>query len=424
LGIRQVEAEKDDFHFVCKDCKQKTEDAKRPNIKIKFRAGLSASPPQVKGQHTAEDPSPTLKFKAVEIPIQQPQNSRSTSQDQYTNLPISSPRKVANGVVPSPYLQHATSSASSNNSAHQSGISPQTRPSPSSAYLNGSQQSHAMYSYPSNPRHRQSPVTTPYTNGHASSVFPTSPEHLQGGGPASGYGNNQYPNYPAHQPQSVSQLPHPSLHSTPQTRPVPDQTLYGAAATPNNQTQVRLPSPVINCPSMSPTQGNPDVGPVAGVLQRNSTGNSMSPPLFHSPTLLHQNQRDAAQQNHAYQFTPHTNGNSNSHQTYSNVNNPNNGNQPQHLSGLSPTKHSPAPFTSQTHSSSPHIPPATTSRSVSGTLIFPPSEMLQPSPKQLSKSPVPTPSKAMTPATVGKGELERVSDEIRDRLEERTSGGA
>jgi hypothetical protein len=43
--------------------------------------------------------------------------------------------------------------------------------------------------------------------------------------------------------------------------------------------------------------------------------------------------------------------------------------------------------------------------------------MLQPSPKQLSKSPVPTPSKAMTPAGVGEGELKRISEEVRDKVE-------
>ena len=47
LGIAQADAEKDDFHFVCHDCKRREEDAKRPKIpSLKFHIGSSSSPPQ------------------------------------------------------------------------------------------------------------------------------------------------------------------------------------------------------------------------------------------------------------------------------------------------------------------------------------------------------------------------------------------
>ncbi|KAL9131235.1 MAG: hypothetical protein Q9217_000777 [Psora testacea] len=49
LGISQQEAEKDDFHFLCHDCKRREEDAKKPKIpSLKFKLGSSSSPPNPK----------------------------------------------------------------------------------------------------------------------------------------------------------------------------------------------------------------------------------------------------------------------------------------------------------------------------------------------------------------------------------------
>ena len=46
LGISQAEAEKDDFHFICRDCKRREEDAKKPKIpSLKFKLASSNSPP-------------------------------------------------------------------------------------------------------------------------------------------------------------------------------------------------------------------------------------------------------------------------------------------------------------------------------------------------------------------------------------------
>ena len=47
LGFTQEEAEKDDFHFICGDCKRREEDKKKPKIpSLKFHIGSSSSPPQ------------------------------------------------------------------------------------------------------------------------------------------------------------------------------------------------------------------------------------------------------------------------------------------------------------------------------------------------------------------------------------------
>ena len=80
LGISQTEAEKDDFHFVCQDCKRRAEDAARPKIPpLKFHLGSSSSPPNPKSTHSANDSRkrkpvgeggqmpPLKKFKPVEI---------------------------------------------------------------------------------------------------------------------------------------------------------------------------------------------------------------------------------------------------------------------------------------------------------------------------------------------------------------------
>ncbi|KAJ5374939.1 hypothetical protein N7517_006945 [Penicillium concentricum] len=71
LGISQQAAEKEDFHFVCRDCKQKEEDSNRPKLPpLKFRVSASASPsaaPPVSKKQKAEDdedhapPSPVKK---------------------------------------------------------------------------------------------------------------------------------------------------------------------------------------------------------------------------------------------------------------------------------------------------------------------------------------------------------------------------
>ncbi|KAI4128743.1 MAG: hypothetical protein LQ338_002586 [Usnochroma carphineum] len=80
LGISQSEAEEDDFHFICQDCKRRAEDAARPKIPpLKFHLGSSSSPPNQQSKHSANDGKkrrsdgeegqmpPLKKFKPVEL---------------------------------------------------------------------------------------------------------------------------------------------------------------------------------------------------------------------------------------------------------------------------------------------------------------------------------------------------------------------
>jgi hypothetical protein len=401
------------------------EDAKRPNIKLKFRAGLSSSPPEVRGRHPTEELSPAMKFKAVEIPAQQPQNVRPPGQGQRLNRPSNSPRKVANGVAPSPYLQHAASNVSNGHSADQPNQTPDAHRSSGSASTRSSAKPHATYPYPSNPPHHQSAAASAHTRHHQFNSLQFSSQNLQDSQPSSRHNTNQHSDHRAQQPQSVSRQQNLSVSSTPQTRTIPSQAPYGVIPSPNPQREGRLPSPVLNRPLISPTQGNPDVAVVAGVPQRSTTSASMSQPPSQTVTNQRHSSSAAPPFNRPYQSTAHINGELHDQAQSVNINH----NQHQHLSGLSPTKHSPSlplPPTPSTAHNAPSPPPplqsAPVARSVSGTPIFPPTEMLQPSPKQLSKSPVPTPSKAMTPAGVGEGELKRISEEVRDKVEEVTKG--
>ena len=151
-----------------------------------------------------------------------------------------------------------------------------------------------------------------------------------------------------------------------------------AGATP----AARLPSPILNRPSLSPTQGYHNVAASSGVPQKSSSGYSPS-------SLDSTNQR---------------------------------------TTGHSPTKHLPSLGTQQAHlhhsripSLSPRAPSANADTisvvSPSGTPILPPAETLAPSPTQLRKSPVPTPSKQARPGRVGEEEMKRVNDEAVARFQ-------
>lgn len=426
LGIRQIEAEQDDFHFICKDCKQKLEDAKRPNIKLKFRAGLSSSPPQAREKHVSGTPSPRMLFGAVEVGAQQPHSGRLPGQGQHSGAPVDSLCKVANRVVPTPYMQRVASSTSECHSAIQTSQSPSSRPASSSAQTNGCQHPHPIYPFSSNSPHHQSTASSAYTNGHALDASQTQSQLDQASRPASDCSKKQYSGYEVHQTQVISKNQSKPMNPAPRTHSVAHQASNGGVPTSHVQ-QGLFPSPVLKRPSMSPAQGNRDTGPVAGVPQRSLSGTTTSPPS--QPILeLDQNKPINLQYKNLCQGRRHINGESNGTDQGSNVDHNQNHDQHQHFPGLSPTKHSPclpSPTPSTvlaTSSPSPHLPPEVHGRSVSGTSIFPPTERLQPSPKQLSKSPVPTPSKALTPGYPGEEELKRISEEAQDKAEGERAG--
>ncbi|RMZ82775.1 hypothetical protein DV738_g1492, partial [Chaetothyriales sp. CBS 135597] len=328
LGIPKSAAEKDDFHFVCDDCKRKEEEANRPRIVLKFSKAPSSSPAPPSPAQVA--PSPQKKLVGVDVPIHLPPSS-----PQRPHLP-----PQANGFPqPGPYPSYPPApSYPPSLQPHQStplpAVNPQQRPRSSGQVWN---QQHQPYQ---NTFNRQPPV---------------SPQLYAGQPPATSVWQASSPPYPA--------LTHAASHATAHTTTPRPSSVHTYAQTPaNRQTPAaRLPSPVVNRPVMSPSQGNYDVSSVAGIPH---TAAAPPPPFPHSS-------------NRTTSPSPTVTATPTTHATYAPLSQP--------LSGISPTKNQAA---------SPR-PAATDAplRSVSGTPVFPPTEKLMPSPDQLSQEPVPTPSK-------------------------------
>ncbi|ETI21945.1 hypothetical protein G647_06015 [Cladophialophora carrionii CBS 160.54] len=374
LGISKSAAEKKDFHFVCKECRQKEEDSKKPKISLKFRVGASSSP-------APPSPAPVQStFVGVEVPLMRTHGPQS-------NGHLSTPGQSTHHPQPSPV----------NGTYHQQLPGSPQRPHPGSPQHPqgyGSRSLHSGYQaiQPHPPSVSNNQARSPPPPG---AVNP--PSHYNGV-------SHQYQNYP------VAQRPlAPS--------PIPKHSASAPNSSPNS---ARLPSPVLNRPTMSPTQGNMDVGPVAGIPQKASQSPELASNGIYGPANTTPSQS---------QVTPratHQNQLADLHQT------PISRTPNYPLSGLSPRKQQtpgplPAPSaipqksataspplsTSSTiqhglhPTNEPTMPTVTTApypgekRSVSGTPILPPVENLRPSPQQLrnssSNGPVPTPSKQLQP---------------------------
>lgn len=87
LGISQVEAEKDDFHFICHDCKRRAEDAKKPKIPaLKFHLGSSSSPPSQKAQDVCF---------SINVPVKRKSEDEATNMPPTKNFKYSEPKNPA-----------------------------------------------------------------------------------------------------------------------------------------------------------------------------------------------------------------------------------------------------------------------------------------------------------------------------------------
>ncbi|MCJ1248432.1 hypothetical protein MMC30_005650 [Trapelia coarctata] len=258
LGVSQEEAEKDDFHFICRDCQRKKEDAKKPKIApLKFKLGSSSSPPaadktsdtiHVNGDHalkkrksdgSQDGPStlpPMKKFKPYYAPA--PSNGVSSSNGYQPGNFNGMHQSIMNGPTLAPQGQMATPHGA--NGAHQPppGLASSTH---TSTYVNG------YYQHPqanqkvhlSQPRHPQS-LPDPFQGAPGSnSAF------------LNGYGAHHTPygtQANNHQTNHTHSSQNPFYNSFHSQRPVSSHSTQG------------MPSPVKNRPSMSPTQGNMNVG--------------------------------------------------------------------------------------------------------------------------------------------------------------------
>ncbi|KAL4977507.1 hypothetical protein BDW66DRAFT_132478 [Aspergillus desertorum] len=303
LGIKQEEAEREDFHFVCRDCRRREEEAKLPKL-------------------------PPLKFKVGSSP--------SSNADGYPEtkaiLPINEEDAVAGG-------------------------SPSKQP---------------FLSKPAQPSFRTSPerqTQSSYTSSFSPSRAPLSPSKGMNG-----------PVLSQEQPKLS-----PVQHFAPNGRG-PLSAAPSLTQRPSSSHSIHsptLPSPIHNRPSMSPTQGNRDVGPLAGFPPMPSSDGPGPAPAPWTPYGHHQTPRPSTgphasfssvhSGNGAFAVTPTANPASSPHSHHL-------------LSGISPTKQSPRPLTAG---------------GMAGAPILPPVQRLEPSPKLMGRSspdaPIPPPVKCMTP---------------------------
>ncbi|OJJ49355.1 hypothetical protein ASPZODRAFT_129800 [Penicilliopsis zonata CBS 506.65] len=326
LGIAQSEAERDDFHFICADCKRREEEAKLPKIPpLKFRVGASSSPPS----KTIPSDGPMSPLKKKSEP---------------TMTTGGSPRPT--NLVSQPF--------------HLPPVSPERRP------------------------HSQHVLTSPRA--------PFSPLKSANG------------------LHSHHQSPKPLFSNTqPPLPPLPQNGSFYSQR-PSSSHSVHSPrimSPIQNTPSMSPTQGNHDVGPLAGFPPQAASANGASRPW--TPYGQQQQQQPHHHDPHYHNHqNPHPEATglppvSSIHSSYNYTSSfsatatPSGGlhhprsSPPQSShglpsSGISPVKNSPRPVTAG---------------GLIGAPVLPPIQRLEPSPKLMGRSspdaPIPPPVKCMTP---------------------------
>ena len=375
LKITKVEADSKDFNFVCQDCKRKEEEANRPKISLKLNMGSSPAAPKPATMVPA--PPRASQFAGVEIPRNM----------QYQSRPQA---PVPNGYATQQYpAQH---------------YAQQSRPVYSQPQTNG----HTGYNM-------QQPGHATYQHPHAG-LPPQQPAYASSVSPPVRPAQVQYGQHPSYQPRPVSsgqQWARPPVQDQRQQQyynppPYPQQyqnampqayqqqrppSSHGAGRPSSSHSQTnghtpsaaRLTSPVMNQPTMTPTQGNYDTSRVAGIQNKATPSPHLQPNGTPTP--------------HTAQMQPPQSSSSSS--------------TPQQPTGISPTKHSPAPpspsqplpppsnIPMKMSMSPPYVPQQQRKdvRTVSGTPIMPPVERLQPSPGMGERGAVPTPTKGSPPVT-------------------------
>lgn len=320
LGIGQDEAEREDFHFVCLDCKRRVEEAKMPKLPpLKFRVGSSPSAADAE----KSQPKPV----AHTFVQYQPQVHQSPSKA--SNVSPSKPPAMQPSLQP----QHAT------------------RPVP----------------FPLSPERRPQSAHMP---SFGSPRAPFSPTKGANGYTPSG---EQPPKFPPI--QQAAHLP-PNHHRSPNggsltQRPSSSHSVHSQS----------MASPIQNRPSMSPTQGNRDVGPLAGIPPPPASSESPAP-----WTPFRQQHVSRPGSGNYASFSSAHNGHSSLMATPGSHSSPPQSSHGMPFSGISPTKQSPRPMTSG---------------SMAGAPVLPPIQKLEPSPKLMGRSspdaPIPPPVKCMTP---------------------------
>jgi len=351
LGISQASAEKDDFHFICRDCERRKEDAKKPKIPtLKFRIGSSSSPPSDKTVNThnysdgwkkrniqdqgAASPSPK-RFKHVEIRTRvSPQPYNGQSSNGHSGLL----RSMMNGPTLSPHGQLPMPSLGQN--GH---VSPPTHPPPGLASPSRSQPTSNEYRqhHQNSPSIYQRPPSSQSMSQNVNGVA-----YHSRASPGAAWLTCGTP--PHHRPENIGNLPRPATAYLPQNPFLNSFDRQRPSSSHSNHSNHSLPSPIKNRPSMSPTQGNKDVGPLA-FPQSGSPNGAFAPPHAAQINVLSPKKHSSPPVGLFQSCSP--------------IRNP-----PLLASGLSPTKYSP--------------PRPSSNHSMAGTPVIPPVTSLSPSPRQ------------------------------------------
>lgn len=364
LGISQTDAEKDDFHFVCQDCRRREEDAKKPKIpSLKFHIGSSSSPPQQK-----------LK---MDIPSANEGKKRKTSEE-ISQLPPSKkfkPVDYKNHHLPNAYQPRAAKNGQNGmHAAVMNGptLSPQGQLPQQSVYA-GNQ----VYPDAAPPGLRSPPGPPAYANGYDNHVPPQNgyvpqlpPQAFQ-----TPYANGAYQG--SHQPHNVGwsarytppqQPQNAQAYGPPSSSQNPFTNSFDRQRPPSSHSTQNVPSPVKKSSSLSPLQQSPPLhktphhqspqyqAPHANGGPPNQSLPATGPPAF-SP-VKQQSPPAASKTMHPLSSSPIT------HQPPLQNNAPSS-------PGFSPTKHSP-----------PRAAPG--DRVASTPMVIPPVVQLSPSPMQQS----------------------------------------
>lgn len=327
------DAEKDDFHFVCRDCKRKEEEANMPKLPpLKFRLSASASPSSV---------PPAGKKRKVE--------------ENDDIAPLSPVKRTHTA------LSHAQNGPGEPRSQHAQPTQPALPPftAPGNFYV------------PPSPERRAQPATHRPLPSSSPPRPPFSPSKGMSRSGSMPSGMNQ--------PSRLG----PGQHILPPMQPGPHLPPIGSFNSARPSSSHSGYGPAQNQPSMSPTQGNHDVGPLAGFLPTAAANGSAPwsssfenhatprPPSGHGGTPAMSSQYPSF----SAAVTPNGNHSSPPHSSHG-----------MGMSGISPTKHSPRPMTSG---------------GMAGAPVLPPIRRLEPSPKLMGRSspdaPIPPPVKCMTP---------------------------
>ncbi|KAL9069459.1 MAG: hypothetical protein Q9161_005510 [Pseudevernia consocians] len=261
LGISQTDAEKDDFHFICQDCKRREEDAKKPKIpSLKFHVPSSVSPPQQKPK--------------LEIPGANEGKKRKPSEERSQLPPSKKFKPVDSNNRHPPNASHPRAPQNGQNGMHaavMSGptLSPQGQLPRQSIYAGNQEESFfTRRAYPDAPPPglRSPPGPPAYANGYNNHVSPQNgyapqlpPQAFQ-----SPYANGAQQS--SHQPHNVGwsarytppqQPQHAQAYGPPPPSQNPFTNSFDRQRTPSSHSTHNVPSPVKKGPSLSPPQHNP-----------------------------------------------------------------------------------------------------------------------------------------------------------------------